>query len=112
MRISHTGLGDGTYSEVESDHHAFTYVAETGLAVIPLEDWSSTADGFYGAAGVRVDPNAGLVTTARASHGNGYTAAIRRSLVVDGRLFTVSAKAIAVHDPGTLDQFGLTRFKG
>ncbi len=111
-RLSHVGLGSGTYTEVEYDHHAFTYVAESGLAVFPLEDWDSTAAGFYGAAGVRVDPAGALTRTERTAHGAGYNASIRRSLVVDGRLFTVSAKAIAEHDPATLDQLALTRFTG
>ena len=111
-RLSHVGLGSGTYTEVEYDHHAFTYVAETGLAVFPLEDWDSTATGFYGAAGVRVDHTGTLTRTERTAHGAGYNASIRRSLVVDGRLFTVSAKAIAEQDPATLDQLALTRFAG
>ncbi len=110
-RLSQVGLGKATTTEVEYDHHAFTYVAETGLVVLPLEDWDATAAGFYGAVGVRVDGAGALASTERTSHG-GYDAAIRRCVVVDGRLFTVSAKAIAEHDPGTLDQFGLTRFKG
>ena len=109
-RISHVGLGNGTYTEVEYDHHAFTFVAETGLAVLPLEDWDSTATGFYGAAGVRVGSAGELTSTERTAHGSGHNASIRRSLVVDGRLFTVSAKAIAEHDPSTLSQLALTNF--
>ena len=111
-RLSHVGLGSGTYTEVESDHHAFTYVAETGLAVVPLEDWDSAEAGFYGAAGVRIDPAGALTSTERTAHGGGYNASIRRSLVVDDRLFTVSAKAIAENDPATLAQLALTRFSG
>lgn len=112
-RVDRAALGRGTYTEVEYDHHAFTYVGETGLAVIPLEDWDSTTQtSFYGAVGVRVDPAGVLVSTARTAHGSGYNASIRRSLVVDGRLFTVSTKAIAENDPAMLAQLALTEFAG
>jgi hypothetical protein len=111
-RLDRVGLGFGTYTEVEHDHHAFTYFDPAALALLPIEDYRADGTSFYGAAGVRVQPEGALTRLARTSHGPSYEASIRRSLIVDGRLFTVSAKGIAEHDPGTLERLSLTRFAG
>jgi uncharacterized secreted protein with C-terminal beta-propeller domain len=108
-RIDRVTLGAATSSEVEYDHHAFTYSPELGLAVVPIEDYLG-AEGFYGAVGVHVDAATGLTRTRRTTQGSSYESAIRRSLVLDGRLLTVSSTGVGVHDPSTLERLALTRF--
>ena len=84
-------LGDGGTSEVEWDHHAFLWWAPAKLAVLPLESWGDGTNVFAGAVGLTVDPAAGIAEVGRASHdGEGWTSAVRRSLIVGGRLVTIS----------------------
>ena len=90
-RLHQRALGSDSSSEVESDHKAFLYWAPTRLAVIPVSDYSGE-EPFVGAAGFRVDAASGIAAAGRISHPapNPYAGAIRRSLVAQGRLFTVS----------------------
>jgi uncharacterized secreted protein with C-terminal beta-propeller domain len=110
VRVDREALGRGTYTEVEHDHHAFTYSPDHGLAVLPLSAWIPPAEEFYGAVGVRVDPVTGLERTARTSHGPGYEAEIRRSVIVDGRVFTISARGVAEHHRATMARLAFTPY--
>jgi uncharacterized secreted protein with C-terminal beta-propeller domain len=88
-RLHQRTLAAGASSEVEYDHHAFLWWAPTKLAVMPLQYEAKRY--FAGALGFRVDRSSGLAEAGSASHGDGeYDAAIQRSFVLDGRLFTLS----------------------
>ena len=90
-RLHQRTLGDGGSSEVEWDHHAFLWWAPAKLAVLPLENWGDGTSVFAGAVGLAVDPATGIAEVGRATHdGEGWTSAVRRSLIVGGRLVTVS----------------------
>lgn len=84
----------GDWSEVEADHHAFLFWARTGLAVVPVASWRT---GGIEAVGVRIG-GGDLATAGRIVHprGAGVPAAIRRSLVIGGRLVTVSDRGVGV----------------
>ena len=112
VRIDREGLGRHTYSEVEHEHHAFTYAAEERLAVLPLSRWTSSGGEANEAVGIHVDPVTGLEPTARTSDGPGYARAIRRSVILDGRVFTISSAGVAEHDPATLARVSFTPFAG
>ncbi len=112
VRVDREALGRGTYTEVEYDHHAFTYSPDHGLAVLPLSAWAPPAGEFYGAVGIRVDPVTGLERTERTSQGPGYQHEIRRSVIVDGRVFTISARGVAEHDRATLARLAFTPYAG
>ena len=112
-RIHQRTLGEGSSSEVEFDHHAFLWWEPSQLAVIPVQ--RSSMDGTYpgaaGATGFRVDRDAGIDEVGRAEHREGvYGAAVTRSLVVDGRLVTLSQTGLGVHDLGTLADTGWIAF--
>jgi Beta propeller domain len=104
-RLDVESFGGWSSSEVEYDHHAFLHAPEHDLAVIPLE--SHARQGYFrGAAGLRVDPQAAdpLGRIAKVSHGTSYRAQIRRALVIGDRVFTLSEKGLAAHDPATLTE--------
>ncbi|HUR48902.1 MAG TPA: beta-propeller domain-containing protein [Acidimicrobiales bacterium] len=85
------------FSTVEYDHHAFLHWPATGLAVIPLYEFSETSPGFIGAVGLDV-ATGGLGEVGRATHEDegveGWDTQIARSMVVNGNLFTVSDAGI------------------
>jgi len=87
----------GSWSEAESDHHAFLYWAPTRLAVIPVAVHSGDAYGTR-ALGVRVGRAEGITRVGAVAHpsSRGYPASIRRALVMDRRLVTLSDQGLAV----------------
>jgi uncharacterized secreted protein with C-terminal beta-propeller domain len=73
-------------SEAEWDHHAFLWWAPSKLAVLPLESGR-----FSGAVGLNVERATGIAEAGRAAHRlQGQDWPVRRSLVVGGRLVTIS----------------------
>ena len=100
-RLHRHRLGGGSWSEAEHDHHAFLWWAPRRLAVMPVQNYPPNP--FFGAVGFRVARSSGITEVGRASHApRDYSAAIRRSLVVDGRLITVSDFGIAANSMDTL----------
>ena len=133
--LAHTSLGAGSSSQVQYDHHAFLFWPATGLAVLPVSIFSVTpvsapapAPGapstggtvpvtaastseFVGAIGFHVD-SSGVSQVGRVSHDplGGYTPQIERSLVVGGRLFTLSSEGIMSSNISTLARESLLTF--
>jgi Beta propeller domain len=104
-RLLHrAGLGGATSSEVEFDHHAFLWWAPKRLALVPVSD----NDGGAAAQAVafRVDRNAGIgvagTTVERAD--------VLRTLVVGGRLFTLTGEGLRAYDLDTLAPGPFTAF--
>ena len=114
MRIDREPLGRGTYTEVEYDHHAFTYSPRRAArACCRSSSWYRPASEFHGAVGVRVDPVTGLERTARTSQGAGYELEIRRSVIVGGpRVHDLRAGGVAEHDRATLARLAFTPYAG
>jgi hypothetical protein len=119
LRLSTAALGSyGT--PVEWDHHAFLYWPETAQLVLPVDpywctgtipvegDVSTEAACEQGGAVVLQVQGDALAVQGRVAHpsGNGdpYQAQIQRSMVVGGRLVTVSAAGVLVSDLATLGQ--------
>ena len=94
-RLHQRTLGSGASSEAEWDHHAFLWWAPAKLAVVPLERWADEQDTFVGAVGLTVDAMAGIAEVGRTSHPYDQSpASVRRSLIVGGRLVTISDAGI------------------
>jgi len=108
-RLASAGFGRGSSSEVEYDHHAFLYSESERLVVIPLEVWRPDEE-FAGAVAFRIDPAGGFEAPVRLSHGESWRSAIRRSLVLGDRLFTVSSRGVMAHDLATLEGRGWAEF--
>jgi uncharacterized secreted protein with C-terminal beta-propeller domain len=85
QRLHAWSVPGGSSSEAEWDHHAFLWWAPSKLAVLPLESAS-----FSGAVGLKVERSQ-IAEAGRASHQlGGREWPVRRSLVVGGRLVTIS----------------------
>jgi uncharacterized secreted protein with C-terminal beta-propeller domain len=94
-------LGVATSSDVEYDHHAFLWWAPSRLAVVPVSDYES--DRPAQAFGFRVDRGAGINVAGSTSE----EADVLRTLVVAGRLFTLTAAGLHAYD---LDTFAAGPF--
>lgn len=97
------------YSEAEYDPHAFLYWPPTGLLVVPL---MSREAGETGALVLTVGDR-GITEAGRISHPSGsrpFSGQIRRSLVIDGVLWTVSDIGLAATDPVTLGRLAWIEF--
>jgi uncharacterized secreted protein with C-terminal beta-propeller domain len=93
----HQAALPGSSSGAELDHHAFLWWAPKDLAVLPLTIFGT--EHFDGAAGFRVSRGGGIHEAGRASHQGG---SILRSLVVKGRLFTLSDAGLEANALDTL----------
>jgi uncharacterized secreted protein with C-terminal beta-propeller domain len=106
-RLLHrVGLGESTSSEAEDDHHAFLWWAPKRLAVVPLSDY---ADGQPGglAVGFRVDRAQGIAEAGRTREDS----SVLRTLVVGGRLFTLTEDGLHAYDLDTLASGPFTPFR-
>jgi Beta propeller domain len=104
----HHRVVEGGSSDVEFDHHAFLWWGPAKLAVLPVQVWDykeGGGDRFFGAIGFHVE-RGGIDEAGRASHteDGDYDGRILRSLVVDGRLFTLSNRGVELNDLATLER--------
>ena len=104
-RLLHrAGLGGSTSSDVEFDHHAFLWWAPKRLAVVPVSDANGSA---AQAVAFRVDRNAGIGVAGRTVE----RADVLRTLVVGGRLFTLTGEGLHAYDLDTLAPGPFTAFE-
>jgi uncharacterized secreted protein with C-terminal beta-propeller domain len=99
--LSKVKLGALTSSEAEYDHHAFLWWEPLRLAVIPVDD----GDGTTEAASFKVER--GGITQAGSTHEDDL---VLRTLVVDGRLFTLGETGLRAYDLATFAPGPLARF--
>jgi len=129
--IQRTLLGSGSSSTVQYDHHAFLYWPPTGLAVLPVSIYepqvgvlgttglapspvvAPAPQGFVGAIGYHVD-GSGLSELGRIvdDAAGPYQPAIRRSVVVGDRLFTISEAGVLASNLATLARQSFVAFPG
>lgn len=99
-------LSEGSNSSVEYDHHAFLYWAESGLAMIPVQQYSwdeKSESAWFGAVGLKVEEDGDLREIQRVTHPGGednwdWQAQIRRSIVIGDSVYTISSKGILKSD--------------
>ena len=113
VRVDQESLGGrSSYTEVEYNHHAFSFFAQYALAMVPIESYPfDGGEAFAGAVGLQIAPGSAdpLAPVAEVEHGTTQTP-IRRSLVLGDAVYTVSAAGVAAHDPATLAQTGFVGF--
>lgn len=112
-RLDTYTLGEGTYSEVEWNHHAFLYWDD--LAMIPLQQWfwgeRDEGEFFVGAVGLRVSESGQLSEVNKVVHPGGegkdwdwdYRSQISRSIVIGDSVYTISEKGIMKSSLDALD---------
>ena len=105
-RVDRFTLKNG-HSEVEWDHHAFLHDPATGLTVFPYERWDERKGGPAptGALVLTVtdDGIREKGTISHTEHHGDWWAPIRRSMLIDGWLVTVSDMGIMLTDADTLE---------
>jgi hypothetical protein len=102
--LHRVSLGEFTSSEAEYDHHAFLWWAPKQLAVVPFAD--ATGSGGM-AVGFRVDRANGIAEAGRPREGS----PVLRTLVVAGRLFTLTDAGLHAYDLDTLAPGPFTAFR-
>jgi hypothetical protein len=120
-RLQQQVIGSGS-SSVEYDHHAFLWWPQTNLAVLPVTLYSPPpndqqgrpqsccADSFTGAIGFGITRDA-ITEAGRVSHSDGgYQTPVTRSLVVHGRLYTLSEAGLKASRLDTLAETGWAPF--
>jgi hypothetical protein len=107
-RLHQRLLAESSSSEAEYDHHAFLYWPPSKLSVVPLSVYRQ--DGaFNGAVGLEVDAAKGITQVGTAEHDG---ATVRRSLVVRGRVLTVSDAGVLSSSLDTLAPGGFAALSG
>ena len=106
-RLDRESFGGASSSEVEYDHHAFSWFDDHSLAALPIDSYSYDPydDGAeYGFVGLRVTPGSSnpLGRVAKPATRD----QVRRTLLVGGRLYAVGTGAIGAYDPTTLSPLG------
>jgi hypothetical protein len=96
---------EGGSSEAETDHHAFLYWGRSRLAVVPVETYAPRP--FQGVIGFHVGRER-LEEVGRIKHNSSEP--IRRTLVVRGRLLTVSEAGVRASDLRTFADEGWVPF--
>jgi hypothetical protein len=118
-KVDQFTLNQSSSSPVEYDHHAFLYWEQTGLAMVPVEQWGwdgKTDNVLYGAVGLTVDAEGNLSELDRVAHPEGldgspdYRAQILRSLVIGDSVYTISAKGLLQSDVGSLEETAWLEF--
>jgi hypothetical protein len=138
--LARTTLGDGSFSEVQYDPHAFLFWPPTQLAVLPVQIYpfvqsvppgvptpagsvttkapspsgaepSAQGEQFTGAIAFHVD-RTGIAEAGRVSHDsiNGYVPPIHRSVVIGDMLYTVSDGGVMASSLATLAREGFAAF--
>ena len=115
--LDQVGFGNSTSSSVEFDSKAFTFDPQTGLAIFPMVGYGPAdgPDDRTGAVALPIEGDAppaslGDATTLRAelepgdskrSRAFGYLEQLDRSVIVSGRVYSISNRAVVAHDlPG------------
>lgn len=117
-RVLHrTRVGGSSFSssEVEVDHRAFLWWAPRRTAVLPVSSFGD-GDAFAGVIGYRADRASGIRELGRLEDPrdpaarDAYAPGIQRTLVVRGRLVTLSERGLGVASLDTLSRAGFVAF--
>jgi uncharacterized secreted protein with C-terminal beta-propeller domain len=108
VRLDRESFGGGASSEVEYDHHAFSWFAGERLAVLPIDSYAGLRASHL-AVGLRVTAGSAdpLGRVARLHGGTAQGSAIRRTVLLGGRLYALAANGVDAYDPTTLAPLGL-----
>ena len=104
----------GGHSELEWDHHAFLFDPSDGLTVVPFQRWDESGKGPQAGALVFEVTESGIREVGVVSHGGkaewGWDLPIRRSLLINGDLVTISEAGVMISSTGSLDTLDWVEF--
>jgi Beta propeller domain len=111
VRRATASLGGNSTSQAEFDPHAFLYWDPSNLAVIPLLTYGPAGQTFSGAVGFRIGGSS-IDEAGRITHPaqNASSPPIGRSVVIDGKLYTLSYAGLAANSLDTLAPLSFTTF--
>ena len=113
VRRAQASLGANASTTAEFDPHAFLFWKPASLAVVPLSVYDSDGAAFQGAVGFRV-ASGSLTEAGRITHpddaNQGYAPPIARSLVIDGKLYTLSYAGLRASSLDTLAALSFAAF--
>ncbi len=113
LRRSQASLGTNASTTAEFDPHAFLFWKPASLAVVPLSVYGPNGESFEGAVGFHVGA-ASLAEAGRVVHpapaGSGFMPPIARSLVIDGKLYTLSYAGLRASRLDTLEALSFAPF--
>jgi uncharacterized secreted protein with C-terminal beta-propeller domain len=114
QRTDRFTMKDG-HTEVEWDHHAFLFDPSNGLTVIPFQRWDERSSGPHAGAMVFAVTADGIDELGVITHGDksdwGWEMPIRRSLIIDDYLVTISEAGVMVSSADTLDTLDWVEFR-
>jgi len=104
----------GGHSELEWDHHAFLFDPSDGLTVVPFQRWDESSKGPQAGALVFEVTESGIHEVGVISHGGkaewGWELPIRRSLLINGDLVTISEAGVMISSTDSLDTLDWVEF--
>jgi uncharacterized secreted protein with C-terminal beta-propeller domain len=113
QRTDRFTMKDG-HTEVEWDHHAFLFDPSDGLTVIPFQRWDERSTGPQAGAMVFAVTANGIDELGVITHGDksewGWEMPIRRSLIIDNHLVTISEAGVMVSSADSLDTLDWVEF--
>jgi uncharacterized secreted protein with C-terminal beta-propeller domain len=123
-RIHTAALGEAFgWSEAIFDHKAFLYWGKSKLALLPIESYSwdevnMVDNSFSGALGYTVDAQAGILPVGEITHAVAqpnpdeyyWTPPIRRSMVIEDRVLTLSDNGLKASNLGDLSEAAWIEF--
>jgi hypothetical protein len=118
VKAKYTLGSRSSYSEAEYDHKAFTYFPSRGLLAIPFSDWAVVREdgGFLSTLELlHVTPSTGIASVGSIDHTDlvqqsspedypGWTAQVRRGVMMDDYVYSISYGGLKVHDTRNLGQ--------
>ena len=107
VRLDRENFGGRTSTEVEYDHHAFSWFADASLAMVPLDVYGSVSSSS-GAVGLRMTPGGAnpLGRVARIPAPGGERHALARTVEIGGRVYAIGPRGVDAYDPAGLARVG------
>ena len=100
VRLDREDFGDASNTEVEYDHHAFTWLDDGSLALMPIDAYRGDGTTTHYLAGLRVTPG-GADALGRVAK---PLAGVRRTLELGGLVYAVGDHGVTAYEPATLDR--------
>ena len=100
VRLDREDFGGASNTEVEYDHHAFTWLDDAALALMPIDAYHDDGTTTQYLAGLRVTPG-GADALGRVAK---PLAGVRRTLQLGGLVYAIGGHGVTAYDAAALDR--------